>query len=111
MYGKYPYEANGSYPPLAYLIFGLFGRFVPREIRTEGFFSVRDSQMGMFSLAIFMTICLFLIYSFINVYFIGNNIEKFVFGMTLLFSLPMLFFIGESKYCTFSNASSWSLFV
>ena len=97
VYGKYPYEANGSYPPLAYLIFGLFGRFVPREIRTEGFFSVRDSQMGMFSLAIFMTICLFLIYSFINVYFIGNNIEKFVFGMTLLFSLPMLFLLESAN--------------
>lgn len=97
VFGRHPYEVNGSYPPLAYLIFGFFGRFVPQEIRTEGFFYVRDSQMGMFSLAIFMTICLFLIYSFTNAYFIGNNVEKFVFGMTFLFSLPMLFLMERAN--------------
>lgn len=97
VYGRHPYEVNGSYPPLAFLIFAIFGRLIPLETRMRGGYAVRESQMGMFSVGIFLAVSFFLIQNLINKYYRGKLWEKNFFLVTFILSTPMLFLIERAN--------------
>lgn len=58
--GKSPYTQGNIYPPLIQVILGGLGHFIPYEFRDQGAFVVRESQLGMMVLLIWMIIQIYL---------------------------------------------------
>lgn len=99
VYGRSPYDSNASYPPLAYVIFGFFGRFLPVEIRDAGGYAVRESQAGLFLLGVFLVVGAMIFSTIV----IGNQklqmhiSERLLFLCTISCSLPMLFLLERAN--------------
>ncbi len=97
VYGAAPYSANGSYPPLAYIIYGGIGRLIPLDIRELGGYGVRENQMGLFLFAIYFGLSMVIFSYMIFNYFKASKFEKTLFIITIIFSLPMLFLIERAN--------------
>jgi len=91
------YKDSGViYPPLAYLIFGLFGHLIPGANYMDAF-QLRESQMGQISLLLFTVVCISVMFYLLYRYFNGKEHEKLIFLSVLLFSAPLLYLIERGN--------------
>ena len=93
--GRTPYTLQMIYPPLIHVILSFLGHFIPLELREEGAFAVRDSQIGM---TVFFLWTLFQVYLFVILFrklYDRVNSKRTQEGelllFLLLFSLPFIF--------------------
>lgn len=90
--GRHPYQNKVIYPPLCYLIYYVFLRFIPiDQIYSANSMTLRLFQGPMFSFMIY-TLVTFLIYVFlVKKLKKGTSLEKNIFLVLITFSLPFIF--------------------
>ncbi|MDO4563671.1 MAG: glycosyltransferase family 87 protein [Clostridia bacterium] len=122
--GGDPYSLGCIYPPLAYIVFGLFYILTPTAMRTESAFALRSSQLGMMEFFFFSLIVVLLLatvlYSlrahswrgmFFSAFTLFSPIFVFAFErgniVTLAFVLTAMFFLFKDsnnvlvRHCAF----------
>lgn len=94
--GKNPYTQGHIYPPLIHVILSALGHFIPYEVRDQGAFAVRCSQMGMLVLLIWMFVQIYFFAVLFRVLYRrcahGNDYswERELLLFLLILSLPFL---------------------
>lgn len=88
---KNPYDNNKIYPPLSYVFYHIVSKFIPRDIYSQGSFTVRSSQMGRFIIGIYITFSTLLFVYAVFKLKKGSLEENILFILILLLSSPFLF--------------------
>lgn len=108
-----PYELGVIYPPLCYIIFYLFNRFVPEEIIDAQWYIspggnvIRATQGGQFALFIYLTFIIIFIFSIICIYLRKKNMLIKISGIVSIFlSIPFLYSIERGNIILYSFAGA-----
>ena len=108
-----PYELGVIYPPLCYIIFYLFNRFVPEEIIdaqwhiSPGGNVIKTTQGGQLALFIYLTFIIIFIFLIIFIYLKEQNILIKISGIVSIFlSIPFLYSIERGNIILYSFAGA-----
>lgn len=90
-YGRSPYVNKVIYPPLINVIYGIFGRLIPKSIMNTGTVAVRASIPGVLAFGVFCALT-----AIVSVVAIAGikgytKKEKWFLGLGLCFTLPAVF--------------------
>ena len=90
-YGRSPYVNKVIYPPLINVIYGIFGRLIPKSIMNAGTVAVRASIPGVLAFGVFCALT-----AIVSVVAIAGikgytKKEKWFLGLALCFTLPAVF--------------------
>lgn len=90
-YGRSPYVNKVIYPPLINVIYGIFGRLIPKSIMNAGTVAVRASIPGVLAFGVFCVLT-----AIVSVVAIAGikgytKKEKWFLGLGLCFTLPAVF--------------------
>ena len=90
-YGRSPYVNKVIYPPLINVIYGIFGRLIPKSIMSAGTVAVRASVPGILAFGLFCMLT-----AAVSVIAIAgikgySSKEKWFLGLGLCFTLPAVF--------------------
>lgn len=90
-YGRSPYVNKVIYPPLINVIYGIFGRLIPKSIMSAGTVAVRASVPGILAFGLFCVLTA--VVSAIAIAGIKGYSakEKWFLGLGLCFTLPAVF--------------------
>lgn len=90
-YGRSPYVNKVIYPPLINVIYGIFGRMIPKSIMNAGTVAVRASVPGILEFGLFCVLTA--VVSVIAIAGIKgySTKEKWFLGLGLCFTLPAVF--------------------
>ena len=89
--GRRPYDMGVIYPPLCYMIYYAFSRFIPLDTIIEQKRLLKLQQGPMISLIIYFVITVFLFIILAKKIKKGKNNEKNLFIFIMLFSIPFLY--------------------
>ena len=89
--GRRPYDMGVIYPPLCYMIYYAFSRFIPLDTIIEQKRLLKLQQGPMISLIIYFVITVFLFIILAKKIKKGKNSEKNLFIFIMLFSIPFLY--------------------
>lgn len=95
-----PYEEGVIYPPGANFICWIMSNFFSYTQYHYGVNNMRDSQIGMFMMLIFLLSTMTFLIALLYKDFIAHSIEKLLFIITLLFSAPFIREISKINIIT-----------
>ena len=97
MYENKPYESKVIYPPLANTFYYIASEFIPRDIYSQGSFTVRSSQMGRFIIGIYITFSTLLFVYAVFKLKKDSLEENILFILILLLSSPFLYLLERGN--------------
>jgi len=89
--GSNPYLRGDIYPPLAYSLYLMFSKMLPSSVILYGGDFIRSNQLGLFLFALYTSISAVVLIFIVRFCKKGNEIERFIFSIIILFSAPFVF--------------------
>jgi len=102
-----PYANNCMYPPLAELIFYLFGKIIPYPILIKMHTPLmRMEQSAILSFLLYLSLPIFITVCSISDYLCSNSKSKYFIVLSFLVSSPFLFLVERGNVIIYSFASA-----
>lgn len=102
-----PYGKKCIYPPLTYVIYTIFGKFLPMDMAMEkkhGIFDVRDTTQGLTVYFIYTLIILVILLALIWKFLKGDSRKKLQFSIMILMSMPVIYSFDRGNIVWFCMA-------
>lgn len=102
-----PYGKKCIYPPLTYVIYTIFGKFLPMDMAMEkkhGIFDVRDTTQGLTVYFIYTLIILVIMLALIWKFLKGDSRKKLQFSIMILMSMPVIYSFDRGNIVWFCMA-------
>ena len=100
-----PYGKKCIYPPLTYVIYTIFSKFLPMDMaKKHGMFAVRDSAQGLTVYMIYTLIIVVIMLALIWKFLKGDRKKKLQFSVVTLMSMPVLYSFDRGNIVWFCMA-------
>lgn len=102
-----PYGKKCIYPPLTYVIYTIFGKFLPMDMAMEekyGIFDVRDTTQGLTVYFIYTLIIVAIMLALIWKFLKGDSRKKLQFSIMTLMSMPVIYSFDRGNIVWFCMA-------
>jgi hypothetical protein len=96
-------DQSTIYPPMAYVISGLFGNFLlPDELSNLLYLDLRNTQLGLMLPLIYSLLCVLPLFYMLYRKMPGKEIERIIFPLTMVFSAPFLYLLERGNILLFT---------
>jgi hypothetical protein len=96
-------EQSTIYPPMAYIISGLFGNFLlPDELSNLLYLDLRNTQLGLMLPLLYTLFCVLPLFYMLYRKMPGKEIGKIIFPLTMVFSAPFLYLLERGNILLFT---------